>query len=219
MIRKEIKIPIHSHYRKYFDNWILKNIEIKKHYNKRSISSIYYDDYNLTNAKDNIQGISNRKKIRFRWYNDNFKNVTLEIKKRSNNFLFKDFYKLEENQYNFKKNSFNFFNKKNNTVFLNKEYQKYFYLDYRPIVKISYLRHYFIYKNVVRITYDENINYHLINSKLSNKIEDYINIIELKFEPNFQNVALELIKFSKFYPKRNSKYLKGLYFNKLIDFY
>ena len=62
MIRKEIKIPIHYNYRGYFDNWIIKNKEIKKHYNKRIITSIYYDDYNLTNAKDNIQGIANRKK-------------------------------------------------------------------------------------------------------------------------------------------------------------
>ena len=218
MIRREIKIPIHNHYRGYFNNWILKNKAIKKHYKKRIISSIYYDDNNLTNAKDNIQGIANRKKVRFRWYENNFDDVALEIKKRKNNIIFKDSYKLKK-KYNFENKNYNFFYKKNNINFLNFELNKYFYFNYKPIIKISYLRHYFIYKNTVRITYDENICYDTINNNLSNKIFDSNNIIEFKFDPEFQFLALELIKKSKFYPKRNSKYLKGLYLNKIIDFY
>ena len=218
MKRREIKIPIHNHYKGYFNNWIIKNFDIKKHYNKRYISSIYYDDNNLTNAKDNIQGIPNRKKIRFRWYDHNYDNVTLEIKKRNNNTIFKDSYELKK-KYNFKNKNYNFFNKKNNIDFHNNELKKYFYLNYQPIIKISYLRHYFIYKNSVRITFDENIHYDTINNNLSNKMFDSNNIIEFKFDPDFHILALELIKNSKFYPKRNSKYLKGLFLNKLIDFY
>ena len=50
-----------------------------------------------------------------------------------------------------------------------------------------------------------------MNNNLANSILDNNNIIELKFDPNFHNFALELIKHSKFYPKRNSKYLKDYF--------
>ena len=38
-----------------------------------------------------------------------------------------------------------------------------------------------------------------------------MNVIELKFNPNDNLLALELIKNSNFVPKRFSKYLRGLY--------
>ena len=40
---------------------------------------------------------------------------------------------------------------------------------------------------------------------------DFMNVIELKFNPNDNLLALELIKNSKLVPKRFSKYLRGLY--------
>ena len=80
-------------------------------------------------------------------------------------------------------------------------------------MKIKYLRSYFIYKNKIRITYDRDINYELL--KNSNSIKDYaddfMNVIELKFNPNDNLLALELIENSKLVPKRFSKYLRGLY--------
>ena len=44
-----------------------------------------------------------------------------------------------------------------------------------------------------------------------NKVEDSMNVIEIKFSPENTKLALELIKDSKFVPKRFSKYLRGLY--------
>ena len=38
-----------------------------------------------------------------------------------------------------------------------------------------------------------------------------MNVIEIKFSPENTKLALELIKDSKFVPKRFSKYLRGLY--------
>ena len=75
------------------------------------------------------------------------------------------------------------------------------------------MRFSFRLKNKIRITYDRNINYELF--KNSNSIKDYtndfMNVIELKFNPNDNLLALELIKDSKLVPKRFSKYLRGLY--------
>ena len=49
-------------------------------YQPRKISSIYLDTLNFDFAKDNINGVSKRKKIRFRWYDDDLNNIFLEEK-------------------------------------------------------------------------------------------------------------------------------------------
>ena len=58
---------------KFKDDFLKKFLLINgftKHYPDRKISSIYLDTNNYDFARDNINGVSNRKKIRFRWYND-----------------------------------------------------------------------------------------------------------------------------------------------------
>ena len=52
----------------------------------RYISSIYLDTTNYDFAKDNINGVSQRKKIRFRWYDNDLNNIFLE-EKNKNNYL------------------------------------------------------------------------------------------------------------------------------------
>ena len=52
---------------------------IKKYIN-RNVNSIYIDDLQNTSVKDNLIGISNRSKKRFRWYSEN-NIVEFEIEK------------------------------------------------------------------------------------------------------------------------------------------
>ena len=221
MIRNEIKVPININENKYFFNWVNKFRYIKKQYNKRKITSIYYDDFLLSNAKNNVFGLSNRKKIRFRWYNNEFEKTFLEIKIRQNKLLSKKVYKLESNDYihNYKYfNYFNNFTSSNNHI---NYLKKYFYLrNYSPIIKIKYLRYYFIYFEKIRITFDVNISYEMLKQNINknNKI-DNLNIVEFKFDPKNYDLATYLISRSKFIPKRNSKYLRGLYINNIIDNY
>ena len=44
----------------------------------RQISSIYLDTENFDFSRDNINGVSKRKKIRFRWYNRDLRNIFVE---------------------------------------------------------------------------------------------------------------------------------------------
>ena len=55
-----------------------------KQYPDRNISSIYLDTLNYNFAKDNINGVSRRKKIRLRWYNDNLDKISYEQKNKEN---------------------------------------------------------------------------------------------------------------------------------------
>ena len=65
-----------------FLSWIYNFTDIKKKYSKRNIKSIYFDNYNFDSAKDNLIGLSNREKIRLRWYNNDLSQSILEIKKK-----------------------------------------------------------------------------------------------------------------------------------------
>ena len=61
----------------FFKKLLLVN-GFTKQYPDRTISSIYLDTANYDFAKDNINGVSERKKIRFRWYNNNLDDIYVE---------------------------------------------------------------------------------------------------------------------------------------------
>lgn len=211
-MRSEIKIPIDEDLKIYFNNWKDFNKKIFKPYNDRQINSIYFDDDNYITAQDNLSGISNRRKYRIRWYGKEFKNFIYEIKIKKNNLGKKVSLNAKTNEQNIE----NLFSFKNNFL---KENNNKFFLDYidnfnlKPKLKISYLRSYFLYDGKIRVTYDQKIKYSLADkfNFRENKINDSMDVIEIKFDPKNTNFALELIKDSKFVPKRFSKYLRGLY--------
>ena len=120
-----------------------------------------------------------------------------------------------ENETKFKANPYNF-----NNILISKDdiinIMKSLNIDnfnLKPKLKINYLRSYFLYNGKIRITYDKNINYNLVNNfKIGKeKIEDFMDVIEFKFKPENIGLAQKLIQKSKFVPKRFSKYLIGLY--------
>ena len=66
------------------DDLLKKNLLINgftKIFSSREIDSIYLDTENYDFAKDNINGVSKRKKLRFRWYNNDLSNIYFEEKK------------------------------------------------------------------------------------------------------------------------------------------
>ena len=82
------------------------------------------------------------------------------------------------------------------------------------------MRSYFLYNGKIRITYDQKINYTLLNrfDLKENKIKDFMNVIEIKFESANFYLASNLIKSSKFIPKRFSKYLRGLHLSGVANY-
>ena len=81
---------------RYEKKWIYKNnnyffilntlmrskLKFKYHFENRKVNSIYFDDFNLSNIRDNIEGQKNRLKYRLRWYglSDKIVNPIFEIK-------------------------------------------------------------------------------------------------------------------------------------------
>ena len=207
--RKEIKIPINKTLDLFFNNWKDQSKNFKRTYEDRSVRSIYYDTPNFRSAKDNLSGISVRKKYRIRWYNDE-NNLNYEIKIKKNNLGSKILYTSKNSFKNFKK----LFSLKNltheNNISILENVDSF---NLEPKLKVSYTRSYYSYNNLIRITYDRNINYEKFDyfNIREKKIFDQMNVIEIKFDPKNLDIATELIQNSNFIPKRFSKYLRGLY--------
>ena len=211
-MRYEIKIPIQQNLDSEFHNFISYDKNIKKAFVDRVINSIYFDTENLSSARNNLSGVSRRSKYRVRWYNKNLQNLNYEIKSKSNNLGKKIILKTNQdfkNLDNFYSIKNKFLNKEENNFFLGKIYD----YDLKPVVKVSYIRSYYIYNNKVMITYDKNLNYELINKfqLKKNLFKDSMNVIEVKFNKEDYKLGSNLILGSNFYPKRFSKYLRSLY--------
>jgi len=66
-----------------FKSYLATNF-FKRSYPDRLVNSIYLDTLNLDDLRDNINGVKNRTKHRFRWYNNNFDSVQFEQKNKNN---------------------------------------------------------------------------------------------------------------------------------------
>ena len=211
-MRKEIKIPLNKNFKNIFNDWSDFKSKLLKTHDNRIVTSVYYDDDNFSLANDNFSGISNRKKFRIRWYNELNEKYTYEVKKKKNNLGTKIIMKSQNKDSNFEK-LFSL----HNHVFYEKK-NKYFLkqidnLNLKPKIQISYSRSYYLYNGRIRVTFDQDLKYKDKNKfNLNNNIiDDQFNIIEIKFEPEKTEDALKLLEKTKFYPKRFSKYLRGLH--------
>jgi hypothetical protein len=211
-MRKEIKIPLDKNLKGTLNHWCdFKNKLFKTHRN-RIVNSIYYDDSENNLARDNLSGISERKKFRIRWYDNDVKNFNYEIKKKKDNLGTKIILDSGNRNYNYEKlfslHNPHFFKKENN-YFL-KEINNY---NLKPKIQVSYLRSYYLYNGTVRVTLDQNLKYKDLN-KFNLKdleVKDSFNILEIKFDPKKTSDVSSLLKKTQFLPKRFSKYLRGLH--------
>ena len=182
-------------------------------FSSREIDSIYLDTENYDFAKDNINGVSKRKKLRFRWYNNDLNNVYFEEKKKQNFLVEKNVNKISTSlkKINLVQNLKDYFYN------MNKNYNNF---NYRFVLKTNYLRSYWISDDKkIRATIDTNINVSPIFD-LSQKISLNETILEFKFSPfnensfrNFfynRNLNLRSKKFSKYIQSFNLLEESGL---------
>jgi len=218
-MRFEIKVPVLNREFYKIKEYLLSIKSLKRQFENRYISSIYYDTRDLKLATYNIEGISERYKFRIRWYNNDKDNFRYEIKKKINRLGEKSVY-LPSNSY--KKSIKDLFTCKNLCLYNQlKNEEKFLIKTLRliPIIKIDYLREYYIYKNKVRLTIDHTPLYEMKNYSHLPKKKDLYTVIEYKFDEMNYHQASRLIQNSFVNPKRYSKYVKGLsMMNKLIYF-
>lgn len=186
-----------------------------KHYENRNVQNIYLDTLNFDFFRQNINGDSERKKVRIRWYGDlyNALNPKLEIKYKSGTTGTKKYFELENfsiSPLSFNKNIVSIL--KNSTI---PQYKKSKYNNLIPTCINSYKRKYYLSQNKkCRLTLDYNIRYYYPSSGLKINKEFFLSddflVMELKYDVKdklFSN------SFSNFFPMRiarNSKYVNAI---------
>ena len=135
--RFEFKYNVNNFDSKNLISYLISNFKIFKIYPSRIINSIYYDTHDLKFVTENLSGTSFRKKLRLRWYNNDFENANAEIKIKKNkmnskvkkkiaglsqaNYI-KNINELKENK-SFKEMIFNEkYNKISDIIFTNSQY-------------------------------------------------------------------------------------------------
>ena len=212
-MRLEIKIPYPSRHYLSVERCLLGIRGLNKLFSNRQVNSIYYDNQTHEIAKDNINGLSKRCKLRLRYYDVN-ENCFLEIKKKINKFGFKKIIDLKKNINNVDYSNLFLNLSKFNSEILNDDYAKNYILNsfLKPQLCVSYTREYSAFRNI-RITHDKCINFRPIEIEKFNTlklINDDINVLEIKFNNKYLDDAIKFINLTSLKPKRFSKYLRGL---------
>jgi len=170
----------------------LHNLGMEALFEPRLINSVYFDTTDLKMFNDSEEGVLPRKKVRIRWYG-NSKLFALENKTSSVEGRFKVTTKLD------------------NIIQENELLTRYRidkqYGNIQPILKVSYIRSYFVF-NQMRITFDQDISYHNLRFASKRKYYDPERVIEIKAPINCSDDFIG--KFVPFSTTRFSKYSRGL---------
>ncbi|MDA7470784.1 VTC domain-containing protein [Candidatus Pelagibacter ubique] len=202
--RFERKYP--GHISKIFNYYSFANLNnFVKSYPSREVNSIYFDK-NYILANQNLDGVSEKTKIRLRWYNST-SDPQLEFKIKKGFLNRKEIYK-----FNLLKD-FNIDQLIDKCLVIMKNKQ---FFNFRPISYVSYEREYFqhlFYKDL-RLTIDKKINFSSFN--LVNITERENIVMELKYDPKIDNQIMNLLEFKQFNIKlqKYSKYIQSLIFIK-----
>ncbi len=213
------------------DNFSLKGIEQFIKHNKalfrevfhlRKVNNIYFDTVAYNDYFDNVLGVSDRKKIRIRWYGETFGSIqkpVLEIKIKNG---------LVGDKWSFKLTPFMLDNSLNNV-----RLQRVFKDSNLPLpilesVKMvtptllnSYSRKYFISADKkFRVTLDFSLVYYKIEKRFNNfnfkPASDENKIVELKYSLKDDSQASSIVTQFPFRLNKNSKYVNGI--NKIKEF-
>tara|TARA_Y100000589_G_scaffold287175_1_gene287784 strand:+ start:2661 stop:3332 length:672 start_codon:yes stop_codon:yes gene_type:complete len=181
-------------------------------FQKRKIRSLYFDDLNYGSLVDNLNGLSDRKKYRLRWYGETFEEINnpqfeIKIKKNLNNrkkiWILKNIhFDKDDNQ--------NSILRKTLKSIINPEL-KFYLRNLKPITFVEYDRRYFqSICGKIRITFDNNLVYRNASNPIIKNTNIKYEVIEIKYKSENDDIFLKFAPtFFKKY-SRNSKYINSL---------
>jgi len=182
----------------------------------RYINNIYFDNFNYQNFTDNVEGSSDRIKVRIRWYGDLLgfiEKPVLELKIKRATAGRKDSFKLASFTMDDRTNIQSLrevFDKSNLPVHINELVKEVY-----PTLLNRYHRKYFLSgdKNF-RVTIDSELEYYNIQNHFNyfiNKVADKDStIIELKYAYDLDTKANNISTLFPFRMTKSSKYVNGV---------
>jgi len=181
-------------------------------YSQRFINNIYFDSHNYNNYIENVEGSSDRLKVRIRWYGDLFgkiKSPVLEIKIKNGLLGKKKSLKITSFDFNSSTDISNILEKIDNSQ-LNIDLK-----SLKPTLLNRYSRIYFqsIDKRF-RITIDNKQEFYSIKNKNNmflKSIKDFNSVIlELKYQEEYDSEANFITNKFPFRLSKSSKYVNGI---------
>ena len=211
--RFEKKIVIRKEFLYSFISIIKKNnFFLNEKYPKRNIKSLYLDNHLYHSYFENINGFSERKKFRIRWYNQNLcevinSNFDCKIKRNKKNT--KIILPLKPFIISYKDNNFSI-HEKIMKASSDKRYTNLLKV-LKPSLLIEYNRTYFSSPcEEYRITIDKNILFRKTSNLLvTSKISNYV-ILEIKYPSYAEKDFKYFIKDIPYRFSRMSKYINAL---------
>jgi len=214
-LRREIKFVANEVFSNEIVAWIATSkLFLHKQFQDRTVNNIYYDTYKYDAYTDNLDGISKRTKLRYRWYGQSLApcDGQLELKKRENTFGFKKTQIVKGLNIS---NSHRLLSLALRSSVPNSWLP---FVDYysEPVILNRYRRSYYLSKcKQVRVTvdrehsvFDQRLSNIINISKKSNTVQ-YI-ILEVKFHPDLTEYVSEMIADIPMRISRNSKYINSV---------
>ena len=211
--RIELKAIFSSMDLSLVEKWIYGKSKLLTLFPDRYVNNIYFETHDYSSASDNIYGISNRTKVRLRWYGS--KNIGnefsgfLEFKRKKNNLGWKDQYPVKLSNKDF--NNFIFLKNKISVCIPLKNQIE--FSNYNlPFILNRYKRKYFSSDDKkIRVTLDTSVKafdqrWSNFLSRKNEIVLPNVNIIEFKFNKKFKEEAIELIKKLPLRITKHSKY-------------
>tara|TARA_Y100000816_G_C25979125_1_gene511135 strand:- start:132 stop:821 length:690 start_codon:yes stop_codon:yes gene_type:complete len=216
-LRYEIKLVLNEREFTHVLLW-LNMIGVKKKFADRIVNSLYFDNISQEAIQHNLAGISNRNKVRLRWYGENSllnSKLQLEIKFRDGRLGSKIKYEISKKMINLKND---LVSKISNEIFkeiYSSNLKHSSINDYLvPMLLVKYERKYFENINGIRITIDNKIQFYDTSQNIKLNSLKPINyspyIVEIKFSNDYKSHVSNLLRPTLLTPKRHSKYLAGL---------
>jgi len=185
-------------------------------FHERQVNNIYFDSQGYNYYSDNVLGVSDRKKIRIRWYGDTFGKIetpVLEIKFKKGLVGDKWSYKLKSFILNDK-----FTSAYIQKIFTDSSLPKPILENLKmvlPMLLNSYSRRYYLSaNNKFRTTVDFNLLYYRIDKRFNNfnlkPVKDENKVVELKYGLDDDNSASAISTQFSFRLNKNSKYVNGI---------
>ena len=201
-----------GNYLSLINSLIKSSLFFKTHYPKRRVNSIYFDTFDFSSIRQNLDGVSNKKKIRVRWYGEQDKilNPVLEIKSKKGSETKKENYKIND------LNNLKFPNLKNleiikEVVNLKAKCKNTIY----PILTTNYDREYFLSDNgKIRATVDYNLkSIYLKNLSQIDITKNFsqVSILELKYSTKLDKYVRQNLKEMSLRLSKNSKFVNSAF--------
>ena len=210
--------------KRYERKWVFRNINSLElviallrskllfnfQHQKRKVNSLYFDDRNFSSIRENLDGVSEKKKYRIRWYgNKNFiLNPNFEIKKKKE-------FETNKKTFNFEEiNKLSFVNEKN-LNYIEELVNNKFKIKKKvfPILTTHYDREYFISNNnLIRATIDYNLESRILNNRIDkNILKNYNHYItlEIKYDTNLDYYVRNNLENINNRLSRNSKFVNS----------